>query len=88
VAGRLVASMGELAQVGGQGAGPIIVSLVTEIGRQIDSFRATVLAIPEEARVAGLGARIEELEKQQDRIAKGLGDLRDGHDLSVTVPRS
>ena len=80
-------SLDQLDGVRRRAARPVLATLVTEIGTQLDSFRQTFVGGPEAALDAGLGARIAELATQIRRIAQGLARLRDEHGLGdVIVP--
>ncbi|HEX9890957.1 MAG TPA: hypothetical protein VGB28_02725 [Actinomycetota bacterium] len=86
IAGRMSADLNELDRVSGRGAGPILNSLVQEIGRQLDTFSDTILGAPGEALEAGVDARTQELDKRLDRISRDLEDLSVVHGLPVTLP--
>jgi hypothetical protein len=77
----------ELDAVRGRAARPILSTLVTEIGAQLDTFRETFIGGPGAALEAGLAPRMAELTGQIQRILEGLARLRDEHGLDdVVVP--
>lgn len=87
IAGTTRSHLDRLDQVRGRTARPILATLVTEIGAQLDSFRETYIGGPGGALEAGLASRMAELANQIQRIVEGLTRLRDDHGLDdVVVP--
>ena len=87
IAGTTRGHLDELDKVRGRVARPILATLVTEIGTQLDTFRDTFIGGPGAALEAGLAPRMAELAGQSGRITEGLARLRDEHGLDeVVVP--
>ena len=87
IAGTTRGHLDELDKVRGRVARPILATLVTEIGTQLDTFRDTFIGGPGAALEAGLAPRMAELASQSGRITEGLARLRDEHGLDeVVVP--
>ena len=85
IIGTTRGSLDELDDVRGRAARPVLATLVTEIGTQLDTFRETFIGGPAAALEAGLASRTAELTNQIRRIAEGLARLRDEHGLEDVV---
>lgn len=76
----------ELDRIKGRTARPIVATLVTEIGTELDTFLSTAAGGPGAALEAGLAPRVAELDGQIRRIAEVLARLRDEHGVDVVAP--
>jgi hypothetical protein len=85
IAGTTRSHLDELDRVRGRTARPILATLVTEIGAQLDTFRNTFIGGPGAALEAGLAPKMAELGSQIRLIAEGLARLRDEHGLDDVV---
>jgi hypothetical protein len=87
IAGTTRSRLDELDRIKGRTARPIVATLVTEIGTELDTFLSTAAGAPGAALEAGLAPRMAELDGQIRRIVERLARLRDEHDLDdVVVP--
>jgi hypothetical protein len=87
IAGTTRGQLDELDQVRGRTARPIVATLVTEIGTQLDSFRETYVGAPAAALEAGFAPRMTELANQIRSIVEGLTTLRAEHGLADVLVR-
>lgn len=87
IAGTTRSRLDELDRIKGRTARPIVATLVTEIGTELDTFLSTAAGAPGAALEAGLAPRMAELDGQIRRIVEGLTRLRDEHGVDdVVVP--
>jgi hypothetical protein len=87
IAGTTRGQLDELDKIRGRTARPLIATLVTEIGAQLDSFRETYVGGPASVLEAGFTSRMTELANQIRAIDDGLARLRDEHGLADVVAR-
>jgi hypothetical protein len=87
IAGATRGQLDELDKIRGRTARPILATLVTDIGAQLDSFRETYVGGPSVALEAGFASRMVELDDQIGSIIEGLAALRDEHGLTDVVVR-
>lgn len=78
----------DLAQIdrAGSGSGPVIRALLNDIEEEAQGFRDTVAETPAAAVETGLRRGLKKLDRQSNRIAEGLEELRAQGVAGITVP--